>query len=243
MLRRAIGLSGSARAALRGAVIAILLASPAVAHAQSFTLPKECTNGATGSEGDDPVVLVADQYHKQWLIRFGLQVVSQNPIQWAVSISPFVGGINGYAIYTTYTPFLTSDAYVRDPSNRPSYTVLLPQPGVTAGRATGIYSSWTVTFTEKGGNTPVPNAFVDFIPDFVGSSPLTIQADSQGRITLYCVQENFQGYNFTIYDQNHNYLYDGSFAVGKQGLTEGAEQGGAAETFESTARPHPDEPE
>lgn len=243
MLSRTTNPRSGARAAFRGILAAGMLAVPAAAHAQSFTPPKACQYGATGSEGDDPVVLVADQDHKQWLTRFGLGVVGQNPIQWGVIISPFVGGINGYAIYTTYTPFLTSDIYVRDPSSFPSYSVVLPQPGVTSGRPTEVYSSWTVTFTDKSGQSPVPYAFVDFIPDYVGSSPLTIQADSAGKITLFCVQENFQGYNFTIYDQNHNYLYDGSFLVVKQGLTGEAVQSGAAGPFESTSRPHPDEPE
>lgn len=239
MLRRAIGLSGSARAALRGAVIVILLASPAVAHAQSFTLPKECQHGATGAEGDDPVVLLVDNYLNQWVDNFTLVRISGPPvIEWGITISPFRGGISGYNIFTTYTPFLTSSAFVSAPGNEPSRNVTLPRAGdMTVGRKTVVWDNFTVTIHTKSGSQIVPYAYVDFIPDFVGSSPLTIQADANGQIVLFCVQQNFDGYNITVYDQNHAYLYDGSFpASGSLAAT-------AEGTVGSQTRPHPDEPE
>lgn len=214
-----------------------MLALPGMAHAQSFTLPQECAKyGATGSEGDDPVVLVVDNYVNRWIYHFSLHLVSKTPIiQWGVSISPFRGGTSGYNIFTTYTPFLTSDTLVSSPASKPSYDVFLPQPGVTAGRKTAIYDVFTLTITDKTGKTPIPNAFVDFIPDFTGSSPLTMQANSSAQIILYCVQQNFQGYNITVYDANHQYLYDGSFPTGSN-LTANS----AARPAMGITRAHPD---
>lgn len=220
-------------------MLAALVALPGAAHAQSFTMPTECRHGATGSEGDDPVVLLVDNYLTRWVDNFTLVLISGPPvIEWGISIAPFRGGQSGYSIFTTYTPFLTSSALVSEPSNYPSHNVTLPRPGVMAGRKTVVYDSFTVQINNKSGSAPVANAFVDFIPDFVGSSPLTLQADGSGLITLFCVQQNFDGYNITVHDASGNYLYDGSIP--------GTKSLAASETESSSpvsSRPHPDEPE
>ena len=239
MLRPAAARPCGAPAARLGAcwLLAGLLAIPSAAQAQAFTLPKACVHGASGNEGFDPVVLVVDHYANQWITSFGIGVVGQNPIQWGATISPFRGGLSGYTIFTTYTPFLTSDVFVNNPSNWQSYNVFLPQPGVTGGRQTAIYDVFQVLIRDKSQSTPVPNAIVDVIPDYAGSSPLTIQADGQGVLTLFCVQQNFQGYNVTVYDASGNYLYDGSIPGSK------SSQVSALESEVLASRPHPDEPE
>jgi hypothetical protein len=191
---------------------AILFALPGAAAAQGFTLPKECAQiGASGAEGDDPVALVVDNNAKRYLITPVTVVGNTSPIEWQTSISPFVGGLTGYSIFVTYTPFLTSDVFVRDSGSWGSYAVTLPQPGVTGGRQTAIFPTFKLLIRDQAQQNPVPYAMVDFIPDFAGSSPLTIQADQNGYVMLYCVQQNFQGYNITINDSAGKYLYDGSF--------------------------------
>lgn len=215
MLRAADRSRRGAPARLHGArwLFAALLAMAAPAAAQSFTPPKECKHGASGSEGDDPVVLVVDRDANQYLIAPVNLVTSTPPIQWSVTISPFRNTIAGYQVFTTYTPFLTSDTAVSGPSVLPKYELILPQPGVTGGRYTAVYDIYNLTVINLQTKAPIPFAIVDFIPDFIGSSPLTIQANGNGVISLYCVQQNFQGYNITVHDSQGNYLYDGSFAA------------------------------
>lgn len=241
MLSLASALRRGSRWLLAGALVV-----PGAAEAQSFTLPQECAQyGATGSEGDDPVVIVVDNYVNQWITTFTLQLISQQPvIQWGITISPFRGGLSGYNIFTTYTPFLTSDALVQSPSSWSAFNVYLPQPGVSAGRRTAIYGTFNLQIRNQAQTTPVPYAFVDFIPDFVGSSPLTIQADGNGMIALRCVQQNFQGYNITVYDANHQYLYDGSFAAHSNNATGAqAPAPGKSAVGSGFTRPHADKPQ
>ncbi|MEP9358775.1 hypothetical protein [Sphingomonas sp. KR3-1] len=210
-------------------LLAALFALPGAAAAQGFTLPKECTKyGASGAEGDDPVVLIGDNFTKLYINASANLVSDKAPITWSTTISPFRGGMYGYSIFVTYTPFLTSDVFVSDPSDWGWYTQTLPQPGVTGGRETAIYDVYQVLIRDKAQKVPVPNAMVDFIPDFVGSSPLTIQADSNGVVTLYCVQQNFQGYNITVNDAAGNYLYDGSIPGTKSGFQAKATAAGSA---------------
>lgn len=215
-------------------LLAMMLAIPGTAGAQSFTPPAACTHGVTGSEGDDPVVLVVDNDARSWLINVPLTLVSSNtPIQWGITISPFRGGGFGYNIFTSYTPFLTSDAFISYPSNLPKYEFILPQPGVSAGRQTAVYDVFQVTIVDSR-RSPIPFAMVDFIPDYAGSSPLTIQADGNGVVTLFCVQQNFQGYNITVNDANGKYLYDGSIP-GTKSFRRGAKR----RAIPLVSRPHP----
>ncbi len=224
--------------ALGGALFAGLLAVPAVAHGQSFTMPSECKHGATGAEGDDPVVILVDNYLSRPVDTFTLVLISGPPVvEWGITISPFRGGLYGYNIFTTFTPFLTSSAFVSQPSNEPSKNVTLPRPGYMAGRKTAVYDVYPILIRDKSQTNPVPFAYVDFIPDFVGSSPLTLQADSKGVIPLACVQQNFDGYNITVYDANHQYLYDGSFSASSNVAAAASDQPMAVTS------PHPDEPE
>lgn len=208
----------------------------AAAAAQSFVLPKECTS-ATGDEGDDPVVVIAKGSGEATFTNFVL-LRFVNPISWGISISPFVA--DTYNIITTYTPFLTSDRLLQLNRNLPSLIVPLPAPGATSGRETAIYGTFVVTIMDKAGKDAVPNAFVDFIPDFVGSSPLEMQADSSGKITLNCVQQNFQGYNITVYDAGHQYLYDGSFPADASSVATAVEGEGSSAVVGSRSRPHPE---
>ncbi|PTR14386.1 hypothetical protein C8R31_10658 [Nitrosospira sp. Nsp2] len=219
-------------------LLAAMLLAAGASMAQSFTLPKECAKyGATGSEGDDPVVLVVDNDVNRWLINVPLRLVSPGPpIQWGIIIWPFRNTQAGYSIFATFTPFLTSDAFVADSRSMPSYELILPQPGVTAGRQTMIYDVFPVMIVDSQ-NAPIPNAFVDFIPDFVGSSPLTLRADGNGVITLLCVQQNFQGYNITVHDSTGKYLYDGSMP-GKRSTQTNA----SAKPAPVLSSPHPGVP-
>jgi hypothetical protein len=244
-------LSGKPRsrvaAAFRGCLLAAVLAIPATAQAQSFMLPQPCRQSglASGNEGFDPVVILVDNFTTQPALNFTLLQISGPPtIEWGITISPFRGGQAGYTIFTSYTPFLTSTTLVSEPGNEPSKNVLLPRAGdVVVGRKTAVYPTYELTIRNKSQSQILPYAYVDFIPDFVGSSPLTIQADASGKIMLYCVQQNFQGYNITVYDQNHAYLYDGSFAASGQGLAAEAEGAAPDGPMQGSTRPHPDEPE
>ena len=218
---------------------ALLLAAPEAVTAQSFVLPEGCSS-ATGDEGFDPVVIVSQGSGEKKFTNFGLQKFV-NPVSWGIWFVPYTP--DTYNIITTYTPFLTSDRLLQLGTRLPSLMVPIPAPGVSWGRETAVYPTWTVRFMDKSGKNPVPLAFVDFIPDFVGSSPLTIQADADGYITLNCVQQNFQGYSITVYDKDHNYLYDGSFKADNSTLTAEAGASNGAGSFASEAHPYPDEPE
>lgn len=204
---------GSLRVGTAVAVSLLVLAGARAAAAQAFQLPQECTHGATGSEGtepgkgDDPVVIVSQGASAKPFNDF--TVVHRMGGSWAIRMTPAPAAT--YNVITTYTPFLTSSRLVQIPYSRPSFYVLLPAPGVTDGRQWKIYDTYTVTVMDSTDSQALPYAFVDFIPFFVGSSPLTIQADGNGQIVLNCVQQVSTAYDITVYDRNHKYVYDGSF--------------------------------
>jgi hypothetical protein len=224
------------------AVPLLVLAGSGTVAAQAFPLPQECSWGATGSEGnvpgqgDDPVVLVVRGPEAIPVTDFWTESSSATPPTWRIAISPFLGGT--YYVVTTYTPFLTSDVLIDDLNRYPLYYVDLPPPGVTSGRKMGIYQRFTVTINDRQ-NKPLPNAYVDFIPAFVGASPLTLQANASGDVLLFCVQQVLTGYDITVYDSNHEYLYDGSFstnATTAENLSGEAVSGGL--TGRAQTRPH-----
>jgi hypothetical protein len=205
------------RAACAVMVLAAACAGPAVAQ-QTFVLPEVCIS-ATGDEGDDPVVLVSLGTGEKTFTGFTL-LHFVNPVSWGILIKPYRA--NTYNIFTTYTPFLTSDRQSKFNVDLPSLMVPLPDPGVSGGREMQIWNTFTVTIMDAANKDSVPNAFVDFIPAFPGSSPYTMQADAQGHVVLNCVQQVSSGYRVTVYGADHNYLYDGSFPTNASSLTDAA---------------------
>lgn len=198
-----------------GALAALLL--PASAEAQVFNLPQQCTSGATGSEDEeDPVVLISLGTGQKNFRGFELSSASRN--RWYIKIAP--AQAQQYNVFVTWTPFLTSDMTINLNNNRPSVSYTLPEAGVTGGRRMTIWRTYTLTINDASGKQVVPNAYVDFVPAFDGSSPYTMQANAQGVIVLNCVQQVSSGYHITVYDQTHKYLYDSTF--GSTGLTASA---------------------
>lgn len=232
-----------ARRAVTAAAVSLLvlaLCGSRTAAAQAFQLPQACRWGATGSEGmlpgqgDDPVVLVVRGSNAVPVTSFSMFSFGKPPAWW-ISISPFQGGT--YLVVTTYTPFLTSSVFIDDSNPSPSYPVALPPPGVSAGSQWSIHDTFTVTIMNAAGSQPLPNAYVDFIPEFVGASPLTMQADGNGNIVLHCVQSVSTGYDITVYDSSHTYLYDGSFSTNATtSMSVDAVSGGL--TGHAQTRPH-----
>lgn len=194
---------------IAAAGLLLALALPSAAAAQVFKLPSECTS-ATGAEDlDDPVVLISLGSGEQNFTGFTLLNPPKGTTTWGIQVIPAAAA--QYNLFVTYTPFLTSDRTIVFPYNRPSAIFLLPAPGVTGGRKMKIWANFPVTIYDAPGKQIVPYAYVDFIPAFNGSSPYTMQANGQGVIPLNCVQQVSGGYRITVYDQNHAYLYDGSF--------------------------------
>ena len=192
------------------AVIVSALLDCGAAAAQTFRYPQNCDE-VTGDEGDDPVVRMSidagEPIYRDYNV---ISIGDDTPPQWGIVMGPYDAG-KTYNIYATYTPFLTSDTKVTFMEEGSAVYQPLPDPGDTFVGREAIRNSWTVIIVDNQ-NRSIPEAYVDFIPEFKGSSPYTMQADESGKIVLRCVQDA-RSYAITVYDKDHKYLYDGFFPV------------------------------
>lgn len=183
------------------------------AHAQDWLTPSVCASGVTGNEEDEPPVvefysgpsphnqtlqdgsLISAPYFSKGVGYVDVTVQNAfNSLYLTVSYTPFLGG------YSTF--------FVRGNGR---WTVQLPSAGFVNTPQQKTYE--TVTFTISNSGTPMPFASVMITPDFVGSSPYTMQADSNGQIVVNCFQSFPTGNSIYIVSQDGQVALEGQLTI------------------------------
>ncbi len=182
------------------------------ALAQNFNVPSACTNGVEGS--DDlysdlpPVASVTYNGGKSEIP--GIVTQDEKTKNWFVTVN-ITNAFPTYLIVATYTPFLQS---YRAGTFRTigQFIEPLPAPGVYSNPQYKLYSFVTITVTTSPTSTePMPGAFVEMAPDFAGSSPYPMQANSEGKLVINCFTALPAGNPATVFTADHEYAYDTTY--------------------------------
>jgi len=178
------------------------------AYAQNFNVPSVCTNGVSGTESlyDNLPPIASVTYNGGASSVRGVVTQDTSTKNWFVTVN-ITNAFPTYLIVATYTPFLQS---YRAGTFRTigEFVEQLPAPGVYSNPQYHLYSFVTITvMTEDGGSTPMPGAFLELAPDFVGSSPYSIQADSEGKVILNCFTALPAGNPATVFTADHDFAY------------------------------------
>ena len=192
----------------------LALSFPACADAQ-FVIPEVCKNGVTGDVDFDPIVIISRSIGEVLVKDFEVLGPIAARKRWLLKLTKPANDI--YFVFVNYTPFLTSNLTLKVSTSPPASFWTLPAAGAGDGKNLKIFPTFTLTVSSPTGGV-VPNAIVDFIPPFDGSSPFTMQADGKGEIVINCIQQApFGAYDVTVSDDKGAYLYDGIFVASGKG--------------------------
>ncbi|WP_233968913.1 hypothetical protein [Pectobacterium polaris] len=200
------------------AMILLVFISSSASAVPNFVVPGWCStygvtdapSDETATDGDEPVVEVyftpEDDSGEIAITNIKIYATADNV--WLVQFeAPYEGHYN---INTSYTAFLTTYQ---------SYQVL--EKGITGIIPLSLPGSDNNTthlprliINVKNGQITYPKSFIEFLPDYNGADPFTMQADENGQAIVFCIDMNFAIY-VTVYDSNH--VYVGSGLLGEDG--------------------------
>lgn len=186
-----------------------LAATPTAVQAQ-FKLPSVCGGQATGltdvvASGGPPLVEISYTMGSTnaYIDQTAIVMIGQTP---AVAFeAPTSLRADNYLLVVTYTPFLQSYQAIIPTPRGPS-AAALPAAGWFTDPRYRLIGRLALTVRDQNGI--LPEAIVEIAPEFPGSSPFTLQADSNGMIGIACFSYR-PDISVTAYDASGT-LYQGT---------------------------------
>lgn len=186
-----------------------LAAAPTAARAQ-LQLPPVCAGQATGltdvvASGGQPLVEISYTMGSTlaYIDQTSIVMIGQAPA--VVFEAPTSLRADNFLLVVTYTPFLQSYQAII-PTPRGTSATALPAAGWFSDPRYRLIGRLALTVRNQSGI--LPQAIVEIAPEFPGSSPFTMQADSNGMIGIACFSYR-PDISVTAYDASGT-LYQGT---------------------------------
>lgn len=168
--------------------VALLGALPLAtsAHAQ-WRPPKECTNGFTSDDFEEPPIV--EYYANAALINGGVgKVIFDSNGQGFAQVNVKYNPQNLHLLVVTYTPFLIGWSAIKVDGKK-DYVAIFPIPpaGYLVNPQAHIFGAFSVTIVDSN-KKPMPGASVMWEPFFTGADPFTMITDDKGKMDINCYQ-------------------------------------------------------
>lgn len=196
--------------------ILIAFAASNAAFATDFIAPSNCgsvtpTGGASSdlaTEGDPPVV---EMYLPRWTtgnVPAEVLAIQRDSTSGDWQIYAYAPAGGQYYIQAVYTPFLQTFQTIDMKNGESKYITLARLTNGTPGHPTA--SSLEVNIGSK-----YAGGFVEFAASIGASEPFTMQLDQSGKVMVYCLAYNVNGYPVTVYNAEHEFV--GTGEIGSTG--------------------------
>jgi hypothetical protein len=195
------------------ALVALGLAAVPTAAQAQLQLPSVCAGEATGltdvvAAGGAPLIEISYTMGSTnaYVDETRIVMVEQRPV--VAFEAPTSVRADNFLLVVTYTPFLQSYQAIIPTPRGPSAAALPPAGWFTDPRYRLI---GRLALTVRAENGILPQAIVEIAPEFPGSSPFTMQADSNGMIGIACFSYR-PNISVTAYDASGT-LYQGTILL------------------------------
>lgn len=197
-------------------IISAAFAASNIALATDFIAPSNCssvtpTGGASSdlaTEGDPPVV---EMYLPRWTtgnVPAEILAIQRDSTSGDWQIYAYAPAGGQYYIQTVYTPFLQTFQTIDMNKGESKYITLARLTNGTSGHPTA--SSLEVNIGSK-----YAGGFAEFSASVDDSEPFTMQLDQSGKVMVYCLAYNVNGYPVTVYNAEHEFV--GTGEIGSTG--------------------------